>query len=107
MIDEAIKTVSQPSGVTAGAFLRSIAFLSEPENDDRVPVSLFLTALQCAAQFGDNITPMRELVALALYRRTGRPRKTGHEPYEDFITDSANWSQYLKENGDIQHHPGP
>ena len=101
-IDEAIKNVTQAEGVTAPAFLSSMALLSEPDNDDRVPFSTLLAALRCSRQFGDNLTPMKELAVLTLYRRTGRPRQPNHEPYQDFITDEEDWVVYLKEKGLIQ-----
>lgn len=106
MMDDAIRIVSQREGASMGAFLRSIALLAEPESDSVVPLSVIMTALRNSLQFGDNITPMRELAVLALYRRTGRPRKPGHVAYEDFIVDPDDWEKYLTEQGIIQPTPG-
>jgi hypothetical protein len=94
--DEAIRIVETKTGAPAFGFLRAIAFLGEPENDETVSIQTLLTALYNSEQFGKNITPMRELAVSTLYRRTKRPRKSNHQPYEDFIADPDNWNAYLK-----------
>ena len=96
-IDEAREVVMGDKTVSAGRLMRATWELCNPDNQDSVSVGDVLTCL-IRGQKCTETTQILEIAALTLYSRTGRPRKQGRQPYEDFVTDPDDWRQYL-----VQH----
>ncbi|PWU08546.1 MAG: hypothetical protein C5B50_29310 [Verrucomicrobia bacterium] len=77
-----------------GRLAFAAAVLSSREHDEAVSLLDLVECLKRGNQL-KKITAVDELAALALYRRTKRRRRS-HVPYQDFITDAADWATYLK-----------
>ena len=75
-------------------FVRAAAVLCAPENANQVSLSELLACMKRGNESKTMVT-ISEYAALALYFRTGRPRRPSSNPYEDFITDEQNWREYL------------
>ena len=69
--------------------------LCSPENADKVSL---LELIECLKRGNERkrLSLVNEYAALALYARTKRKRRKGHLPYEDFVTDTDDWLNYLK-----------
>ena len=63
------------------------------ENADQARTSELLELLRKAAGFA----PVAEMIATALYVRTGRKR--GRMPYEDYTADYEDWRSYIEKLG--------
>jgi hypothetical protein len=96
-IREALSVINDELEVPIGRLVIASGVLAESDGEHDVSLSDLLQCLRIAARF-KSINAAQELAALALYRRTKRPRQQGHAPYEDFDIDPASWESYLKEH---------
>ena|SRR5258706_14113991 len=78
--------------------IQAASIICSNENTGSVSIGDLISCLKRGNDSPD-LALVGEYAALALYRRTGRPRKTGHLPYEDFVTDANDWSDYLNGHG--------
>ena len=97
-LNQALRILREENITSPGSLLMAAGILCAFENETRVSLDELLLCMRRGNMMHEP-SAVSEYAALALYRRTGRPRTPGSAAYEDFVTDADEWLRYLVKNG--------